>query len=102
MSQPSPLERVRTGLEYAQDMMEDEDCRCTFCHALRDALAALREMEQQERPTPDVLRLWAEWFDNPKNPSCVLPPDQGFRTAGYVLRRIAERLEESLERGENT
>jgi len=56
---------------------------CSVCEAARNA------------PTPEKLKAWAEWFDDPKNPPVIFKPGkyrpQTF-TAGFVLREFARAL----------
>lgn len=59
-----------------------------------DAYAqCLRAAFIEQEPTPESLREWAAWFDNPRNPAVVVGPlRRGAFKAGLLLRRIACEL----------
>ena len=47
-----------------------------------------------QRRTPETLRAWAEWFDNPNaSPSMEVRIGENHVTPGYLLRRVADALE---------
>jgi hypothetical protein len=61
---------------------------------VRAALTLLATPEDVGGPTPERLKVWAEWFDSPNaSPDVVveIAPELGM-TAGYLLRLIAAEM----------
>lgn len=53
----------------------------------------------QEQPTPEALRAWAEWFDDPnKSPALGVLVYAVTLTPGYLLRLIAGEMERPTDK----
>lgn len=70
---------------------------------LRRAVLEAAALASPSEPTPEILREWAEWFDDPGNPMVVVDASgwSPRRTAGSALRRIAEQMGQELRWGDD-
>lgn len=71
-----------------------------------DAIALIEQTRKDlesapASPTPESLREQAAWFDDPKNPAISLWVGLEYLTPGYVMRRVADALEQGQEVGDD-